>query len=421
LICIWNGAAASGVGGTADIIQYALQRERTVLWIHADRPQEPARWLKSVDVPDPQKPDVLVVKSDPLPSRAKLLSRGYHQQTAYAADRSLSQEFCLARAPQAVEPLRKAAAESGLPPTCLEPVLAQLAGPYVRADQLAILYHGRYTFATNAVLYLAASAVTVAVAQVLFFPAQAWLILFEVILMLGVFAVWWYSRREAWHEKWLHDRYLAEQLRGTMFLTLLGAPNPDTARQDPLPFYPGPHQWLELTVAMLGRAVATRLPPVPFDPLKRFLLDAWLVDQQRFHLLNAMSTTRRASRRHRFGFFLFGATLLMALLHLAGVGHQKIDDGSRVLRIDLWITFFVLVLPVWAAAIHAVTAQLESHRIAARSTRMARMLDWLGHRAARARSVPELREVALEAAELMGNETREWWALLSFQDVKLHV
>jgi hypothetical protein len=421
LICIWNGGPAKGVGGTAEIVQYALQRERTVLWIHADRPDAAAAFVTSVKDPDLAKPDKMVVQSAPLPTVAKRLSRGYHQQAAYTADTSLGQAFCSTQEPLVVQPLQKVATASGLPAACLEAVLAPLAGPYVRADLLAMLYQKRYTHATNAVLYLAASAVTAAVAQVLFFPAQPWLILFEVVAMLAVFVVWWYSRREAWHEKWLHDRYLAEQLRGAMFLTLLVAPSRDTAREDPLPFYPGPQQWIELTVAILAQAAANGLPPVPFDPLKRFLLNAWLRDQQTFHTGNAKRKARRAERRHLLGTFLFGATLLMASLHLAGVGHQTSDEVARLLRPDLWITFFVLVLPVWAAAIHAVSAQLELHRIAARSTRMAHMLDWLAHRAERARTLPELREVALEAAELMAKETREWWALLSFQDVKLHV
>jgi hypothetical protein len=117
---------------------------------------------------------------------------------------------------------------------------------------------------------------------------------------------------------------------------------------------------------------------------------------------------------------LFGVTFVMALLHLLGVGHPH-GPELPAWGPDLWITFFVLVLPVWAASIHAATSQLELARIAARSRGMAKVMHLQAHRAARATSLEELARVARESDALMRLETREWWALLSFQDVKLHV
>ena len=92
-----------------------------------------------------------------------------------------------------------------------------------------------------------------------------------------------------------------------------------------------------------------------------------------------------------------------------------------VLRPDLWIAFLALVLPAWAGAIHAATVQLELERLAERSQQMARALDRAVHQATSARSMEELRVVCRDAEELMANENHEWWVLLSFQRLRLHV
>jgi hypothetical protein len=64
---------------------------------------------------------------------------------------------------------------------------------------------------------------------------------------------------------------------------------------------------------------------------------------------------------------------------------------------------------------------MELERVAERSRRMARALEWLAHRAARVQTPDALAEVLHETAELMLVENHEWWVLLSFQDLRLNV
>jgi hypothetical protein len=300
-------------------------------------------------------------------------------------------------------------------------VVSAIGPPFVRSDALAVHYQRRHLCAVNSVLYLAAFAVTAAVAQVLFFPEHPWTISVEIAAMVAVFVVWLSGRQRAWHEKWLRDRHLAERLRMALFTTLVQPSTHHRHRDDPLPFYRGPQQWLTHTVDALVRVASCATSPLPLEPLKQFVIQAWLADQQAFHAKNAIRKTHRAHRRHQLGFVLFGATLVMAVLHLLGVGHQIGEELPRWLRPGLWITFLALVLPVWAGAIHALTAQMELERVAERSRRMARALEWLSHRAARVQTPDTLAEVLHETAELMLVENHEWWVLLSFQDLRLHV
>jgi len=257
-------------------------------------------------------------------------------------------------------------------------------------------------------LYLAALAVSIAVGQVLFFPDRLWLILFEIAAMLTVLSLWFSAGSSGWHEKWLHARYLAEQLRLAMFTTLLEPASRKESRGDPLPFYHGPEQWLAQTVRTIVYEASRAIPPLPLEALKTFLIHAWLEDQRRFHARSAERKARSAHWRHWIGFALFGATLLMALLHFVGVGHASLSAGPPVLNPGVWITFLALVLPAWAGAVHAVTSQLELERIAERSHRMAMALEWLAHRAMRATTFDDLHETVNETAELMMVENHEW-------------
>jgi hypothetical protein len=268
--------------------------------------------------------------------------------------------------------------------------------------------------------YLASLAVSIAVGQVLFFPGSAWVILFEVFAMLSALGLWLSAKTGRWHERWLHSRQLAERLRVAMFTTLLEPDSPRNKQEVPLPFYHGPEQWLSGTVQTIVAEASQTIPQVPLASLKAYVVKAWLENQRGFHARNAKRKAHSAHRRHQLGFVLFGGTLLMALLHLAGVGHGH-EPAAPISEPSVWITFLALVLPAWAGAVHAVTSQLELERIAVRSERMATSLEWLTLRARRAGSAAELRQTAQEAADLMIAENQEWWVLISFQSARLHV
>lgn len=418
LIAVWNGRRAGGTGGTADIIEHALRRERLVIWIHAERPDSPPVVVRRISFNG--RGDDAVVDTVEVPANARELSPGYHQQASYFADRGVSERKRQAGVADVGARVAAAAKAAGIPEDALGGVVQAIVPEFVRADALALRYQRRHVLVVNGILRLAAGAVTVALAQVLLFPSMLWLIGLEILAMLAVLALWLGSRRGAWHEKWLHDRFLAEQLRAAMFTVVIGAARQGEAPDARLAFYRGPKDWLTRTGAALAERARTAVSPLPLEPMRRLLVDGWLRDQERFHERNAERKAHQAHRRHQLGLALFGGTLLMATLHFFHVA--DLDIGGRPwLNPSLWITFFALVFPVWAGVVHAITTQLELERVAERSWRMATTLAGLADRMERALTPEELAEGAREASALMLGETHEWWVLLSFQDVKLHV
>jgi hypothetical protein len=404
LIAIWDGQPESGTGGTAQIIRYALETGRVVLWIHSNVPQLTPRWIRS-----------------PLPSlkvtefpRGDQLSAGYSQQAEYCAnaavDASLLAESCRSLANR----LSSGDAGSPSPFDTWQAGLASLLHEHARADMLAVFYERRHAWTVKSMSIVAAAGVSIALAQTLFLQEHPWIVAFEVVAMLVVLGLWWRSGKRAWHDRWLSNRYLAERFRSAIFISLAN-PKRDAEDQDSqemLPFYEGPRQWLARVTAHMSRQAGANIGETPLEPLKNFIVSCWIDAQCQFHVDNADRKKRIARLGHRLGTVFFGATLVLASLHGFGVGHATRGLGK-------WITFLAIVLPVWAGAIHAITVQLELERIAERSRRMAHSLRQLRQRILRARAHAELQAIVKETAALIRSETHEWWVLLSFQDTRL--
>jgi hypothetical protein len=412
LIVVWDGQPARGTGGTGDIVAYALQQERTVIWIHATDPRR-APCLLTGWQPG-QTP-----QTRELPTTPKDLSLGYHQFNAYQRDTCVSAIDLPQEIDQTSCSLRRRAEQAGVDAAAVDALVGSFVPHFVRADRLAVHYGRRYVRATTGLFLLAAIAVSVVVGQVLFFPNAVWLILFEILAMGGAVGLWFWCRREAWHEKWIHDRYLAERLRMASFGYLLDTVDTTTSRTPPagLAFYAGPNQWIvDVVSQVIAQARAAQPAPTELANVRQFLVDSWLEDQRQYHARNAQRHSRAAHRGHRAGTVLFVLTLILAIGHLIGVGHpHDAPPVGGITRLDLWITFGAIVLPAWGGAIHAITTQLELERVAARSKRMAQVLGVLIERAQEAQTIETLRAVVAEAQQLMRTENHEWWILLSFR------
>jgi hypothetical protein len=423
VIAVWDGKAAAGVGGTGEAVAYALRAQRVVLWIDTEQPLTAARQVIGLGRPTGQEGRAPEHKCLPLPATPKSLSIGYHQLTAYMTDRAIAPDV-LARAVQAeAGKLGALVSEIGLPFSNMRPVIAYLLPHHVRADRLATHYQQLHVRTTKALHSLAAAAVTVVVVQVLFFEDRLWLIAFEIVALCAAVAWFFICRRQAWHEKWLHDRFLSERLRAAMFTLLLGPTNLGTAEvQSVLPFYAGPQNWLAATVQQLVNAARQAAGPVgALGPLKLFLLEGWLKPQAQWHERTAREKHAAMHLAHSVELGFFAGTVALAILHFYGVGHTAEQHQYTVLVVGNWITFLAIVLPAWGAAVHAIMTQLEYERISIRSQRMATALSIVAERCERAETIEALRQEVRDGERVVGIENHEWWVLLSFRPPALPI
>jgi hypothetical protein len=118
---------------------------------------------------------------------------------------------------------------------------------------------------------------------------------------------------------------------------------------------------------------------------------------------------------HRAGVAFFCLTMLMALLHLLGIGHASHGEHGGSGFLGQLITALAIVLPAWGGTIHSINMLLERERLAIRSAQMAKVLKQLVHRVEEASTPEAFAAVIGQTEELMLMENHEWWVSLSFR------
>jgi hypothetical protein len=406
-----------------------LRRDRRLLGVDPDsKSSDPYRLVLPQQEPHDYAEEVSAEELG-FPVTAKELSPGYHQLSKYSEDckRKISaqEEKEIADAKQT---LRKAGKK--LSPETMDKICQEIIPHFARADALAKHYQKQYLWVSQALFWLGASALTIVIGQTLFFPEQTWVLLFEIIALTAAVVLYWWSHRQDWHEKWLNDRFLAEQLRYLQFAAALGRPNPpDWEPHRFLSFYKGPETWLVDVPRRLAAEIAGRISePEHVKDAQRFLLDGWITGQISYHQNNARKRRGQEKWFHLFGLVLFGLTVTAAALHVMGAGHAYSaahlgrDGHGPVAPPWTWSNLFIfaaVALPACGSALQAILNQLELRRVAARSERMERLLLVASSRVEDADSLQALRWAAAEAWRVMGSEAYEWWVLLGFRDPTL--
>jgi hypothetical protein len=354
----------------------------------------------------------------PLPARPGQLSAGFEEMVRFLTTSEVRASR-LAEAEAAEQRRLLADAErAGLDAAVLEPKVSEILPLFVRAEQLANVMRLGHVSASVAVFLLSATTVSVAAVRGFLFAESRWLVAAEIGCPLLALACLFVNRRRRWHDRWIQYRYLAEQLRASMYFLVLGRDWTPKVREavSHLRYYGAPASWISgmlqqlIRFALLGRPGA---PPAPVPAVARaFIIEGWLAAQQRWHAGNskAKGSLHRWMRAAVVG--LFGVTVLLAVAHLPGLLSPALHLPGD------WITCIAIVLPAWAGAIHGIGKQFAYERIAARSGEMARILAELAERAP-ATTSEGFEDVVIEAAVLSGNETFEWTALLKFEPPEL--
>lgn len=419
LIAVWDGRPPAGGGGTGEIVPYAVRQGRPVLWINSLRPEEAPVLLTSAKTARPwpvlgENDPMTGVFIDEFPQRAKGLSLGFHRLAAFQRDTALDPGEYAAKLNDYAVWFQKLDRDHGLSPAATVAVVEKLMPHLARANLLANRYQYLYLGAVTRIYALALAAITVAVAQQVFWPERHAIVVLEVLALVAAWSLLRVNRREQWQEKYHNDRYLAEWLRRAQFTVLLPpAGFVPTAGQ--LSLYHGPETWfvqaLGRIITATGRDIHGAAPASPGDSLqglKSALIDGWIGLQAAWHTDKAHREDHHARWGRRLTFWLFVATLTMAVVHWL-FGHALHGTPGQI------VTLLAIVLPACAAAMHSIERVRDHDRTAARSRQMAKLLDRLADRLRAAENMDELREAAREIDEALAEEVEEWWVAGTLQ------
>lgn len=295
------------------------------------------------------------------------------------------------------------------------------------ADLAATFASGRHRDATWWIYGAAATAVFAAVAGAIhLWPGRHgpfWSLLeFAVIgLIVGLFLM---SRKEHWHERWIGQRFIAEQLRyARMCLPALATPHlfyaPAWRVTDDRFELESPELWfIQRTLRRQGLPIAVdgaEFLAARAEVIKQFqTYVASVVEGQRtYHDERAEKLETAHHRLHTLSIALFVATALSVPAHF--LLHAN------------WLLLFSAFFPALAAAIHGLATKLEIARLAAQHEATAEELgeivtavNALDTSAQSDWSVwLRLRDLARVAAAAMSDENDQWRQLIGHQDTEL--
>jgi hypothetical protein len=394
MVAVWDGHPAAGKGGTGDVVNYLREHGRPWVWLPADGGQAHAENLeKLTDAGWAAMADADLARFDE-----------FNKITLHAEQRAaIIDEF---------QRNILSFSEVGLAAD-LTMLLGWLQDPFARAELLSRKFQSRYHRLSSMLFALAALAVCIVGTQLVFFPGVELVVVGEIVCLVVILGALEWGRRAHLQQRWISARYLAERLRNSFFLALVGAdeqPPTGALVSEDIPAAP----W----VGTAFRMVWMQRPPIDADPvpvasLRGFLSHAWVDHQRRYF----RDTSARDSKRYRFStravVALFAASLVIAIVHVALRGPENWVKHT--------VSLLAISIPACAAALVGYTTQREYLRNSIRYDRMADNLDRANHVMLGAADHTQVREISATVDRMLREERGEWFSTVGLHDLELPV
>ncbi len=318
--------------------------------------------------------------------------------------------------PRWSQELHRAAAAAQLDGDVIEPVLGWAEPVFTRADALALRLRRRERYARLVLFLGAATAVLLATVELTYSPGNDWLSISELLVLVLLLTAVVTARRSRWHADWLTFRALAENARSMFFVNLISTQGgaAGVPIEGPPERMTG-NRWVShVCLELVRRWPSPQDTRCPAHAVKAFLEQAWVEPQITYY-----AGTERRSRKAEAVFTwviatLFAVTCLAVLAHDAGAG-----DWHR--GADRLMAFLAIVIPGVAGAVTGLRDSAELQRHAARSRHMAQRLHSLRWQLHEASTPVAIRRVALRIWQQLAAENADWFDLMVFQELELHV
>ena len=397
LLALWDGDVGRGRGGTARVVSEAIARHIPV--IHVDVSGQHAAvilWSGLADFEIEQPTIDTVPRADSATALAPVISALCVPPDNPIDRRMLARfyrERSRSRTPALPYPLllamtgtrkfswsdmRPASAEACAAPLAAQ--LAQVAHAGIFGETLMSKLVARFGVADSAATYfaqifrsgfvanfgLATMAVLLALSGPLLPAYKLPLIITELAVIFIIFTNTRAGTRAGWHECWMDDRHLAEQLRSLAMASALGNLNLRASAGGDAGILPGWVHWL-------ARATARELgmPNATADQAYLARVHAaathFVDDQIAYHRANAKRMHKLEHRLHHAGEYLFGGTIVACsawiISMLAGV---PMTFGGTIGLTEI-VTALTAAMPAVGAALYGIRMQGDFAGVADRS------------------------------------------------------
>lgn len=442
LVAVWDGLAARGRGGTAEVVELAIARGTPVLHVPTDASEPIAlRWaafdpsvvtrrveepiertfsrehldqmLSALLTPPPDRAERRFVEKFGTERRRRWRTRIEYPLLLTVAGvgrvgaKDLRSDDCHRWIREDWEQYRTGCwSRSGL-----SDPLAPLEQWYGWSDSLATHFAQYYRSGHVFNFVLGALAVLFALAELVAGEIKPLLAGGEFASVVAILVNTHVGTEQQWHRRWLDYRQLAERLRPMRSLKLLGiaAPDPPGTAANPVP-----RRWVDWYAAGVWRAIgfpSGTIRPGDSVALAEAISAHELRPQIAYHHRSGIQSERLDRRLEAIGTTLFSLAVISCVLYVAGVMFRP----HWVHAIGNWSTVISAGLPAIGTAVFGIRIQGDYGASAVRSEESAISLDRIADRLETDNpSLSRAADLVEHASRSMVSELSEW-ALLNRQ------
>jgi len=394
LIAVWDGKPSRGRGGTAEIVAYARGRNRPLIIIPSENPDQPIL-EKGAGLSGRAYNRIGMFNRFPIPegNRQAYINTMHEDLFAAPEGKKLSDRVKLK-------------------------IREDLIPWYVRASLIAKRNQKRY-FQSGLIVYalspLAVAAVTVGLL------ISTWALaafLLEFLFLLVIYVVIRAADRRKVHKNWIESRFLVERIRSAIFLFSCGV-KPAAVSLSPF-MKPAlrAEEWIVRTFdEILARAGETETGDRDACAgCISFIRSRWIGAQIRFHAAKAEKAGRLSRLLEKAGRITFLAAIGASAWHVVSF---LLGPHEFLPALEKPAVFLAIVLPALGAALGGVRSHREYSRLEKRSNSMEAALTDLDRRFAAAAGPSDLDALLRETEQLMLEETQDWLMLMKFAKVEV--
>ncbi|MBA3512246.1 hypothetical protein [Sphingomonas sp.] len=443
LIAVWDGLAARGRGGTAEVVQLAITRGTPVVHIAVDESPTRLLWSAFDPVVITERPDDMAQRPFDSAHVEQMLTalmlppvdpqeRGFLRRFATERARRIRAriEYPLLLAAAGVKRFRpsqlkesnctaetarewRGYRDSWLDRHSDSRSLDLLEDAYSWSDRLA--GHFAQTYRSGHVFNFVLGGLAVCLGLSAFMAPGAGLELamIEFIITLGIIVNTQLGVRNEWHRRWLDYRQLAERLRPMRSLKLLAlaAPDPPGSITNPVA-----RRWIDWYASGIWRAMGSPGGTIAEQRARELgsAVAAYeIAPQVAYHEKSARQIDALDSRLEKVANLLFLATLIVSAAIVLGQasGAQWVEAYSD------WFTLVSAGFPALGTAVFGIRFQGDFGGSAVRSQATANALKQIQEELTRGVVLPRAADLAEQAARTMLSDLDEWRLVNQQQDL----
>jgi hypothetical protein len=392
LIAIWDGKKSQGIGGTNDIIEYAVSKKRPLIIISTNS-HHTIKVKKGYGLNCSALKGIERFNNTNIPSSVK----DSYTNNMYDKLFLNPESNCI-------------------PESSKNLVRDALIPYYVKASTVAKKYQKIYMPSGIFIFLCSAIAVATVLIGVLYHPVLLFSFLVEFLCLLSILIICLFAQQL--RINWLENRFLTERLRAACYFTVTGT----EITSIEIPPYKGvAHKYSNWMVQVLNEILyrTPKMEGVKDDMLscfKDYIIKHWIDDQKNHHSEKHHKLNKVNKRYAYFGWVIYLIALIASGIHIV----QNLSAGFELDQLtENILIFLAIALPALGAAVVGIRKHGEYERIQNRSSNMSEAIEDISIDFNKLHDEDEFLSLMYDLDKLMLLENQDWLMLMKL--VKLEV